>query len=99
MKILKTYGLINLTNMDQTEQFVDFLTKHNALDKFIKNLNNPQGYLPSKFCIDVAFVWERTSEGFYYWLCLSNEWASLAKDNSHISFEEVILGTNNLWED
>ena len=54
--------------MDQTEQFVDFLTKHNALDKFIKNLGNPQGYLPSKFCIDVAFIWESTSEGFYYWL-------------------------------
>ena len=67
--------------MDQTEQFVDFLTKHNALDKFIKNLGKPQGYLPSKFCIDTAFIWERTSEGFYYWLTLSNEWALLAKDN------------------
>ncbi len=85
--------------MDQTEQFVDFLTKHNALDKFIKNLNNPQGYLPSKYCIDIAFIWENTSEGFYYWLCLSNEWSSIAKGNSHISFEEIILGTNNLWED
>lgn len=95
----KAYELINLTNMDQTEQFVDFLTKHNALDKFIKNFNNSQGYLPSKFYIDVAFIWERTSEGFYYWLCLSNEWSSIAKDNSHISFEEIILGINNLWED
>lgn len=85
--------------MDQTEQFVDFLTKHNALDKFIKNLGNPQGYLPSKFCIDVAFVWERTSEGFYYWLTLSNEWASLAKGGDYISFETILYNNNNLWED
>ena len=99
MGILKAYGLINLINMDQTEQFVNFLTKHNALDKFIKNLNNPQGYPPSKFCIDTAFVWERTSEGFYYWLCLSNEWASTAKKNGYISFENIIRDNNNLWED
>lgn len=85
--------------MDQTEQFVDFLTKHNALDKFIKNISNLQYNPPSKFCIDTAFVWENTSEGFYYWLCLSNEWSSIAKGNSHISFEEIILGINNLWED
>lgn len=85
--------------MDQTEQFVDFLTKHNALDKFIKNLSNPQGYLPSKFCIDVAFVWERTSEGFYYWLTLSNMWASSAKEGDYISFETILYDINNLWED
>lgn len=85
--------------MNQTEQFVDFLTKHNALDKFIKNLNNPQGYLPSKFCIDLAFEWERTSEGFYYWLTLSNEWALLAKEGNYISFETILYDTNNLWED
>ncbi len=64
---------------------VDFLSKENALDKFIDNFENEENVIfydyaantYSRHIISIAFNWNNTPEGNKFWLNINLKWHSL----------------------
>lgn len=70
------------------EQFIKFLKKHDAYEKFMYNLLAEKWYeldelykiIPIHKWIDCAFEWIETSEGYDYWNALDGLWCDVVYD-------------------
>ena len=98
--------------MDEINEFRLFLIQNNALESYLKNVDNNrinQYYSESNlFCriIDASFVWYKTPEGGDYWLELHRKWMKQVNTNCKVDYTNIVekllsTGTDsdNLWAD
>ena len=97
--------------MNEINEFRLFLIQNNALDSYIKNVDNNRidAYYsdgdPFKGIIDASFIWRNTPEGEDYWLELYRKWVKQAPNYKvdYTNIVEKLLDTefeyNKLWED
>ena len=97
--------------MDEINKFRLFLIQNNALESYLKNVDNNRinrYYLDDERfirIIDASFVWHRTPEGEDYWLELHRKWVKQAPNYKvdYTNIVEKLLNAefeyDNLWED
>lgn len=66
------------------EEFVKFLKKHEAYEKFMKNLYDEKCGGLCEDCSDIsdAFMWAGTPERYKYWSKLNTEWNEINNSSS-----------------
>lgn len=64
-----------------------FLAYHNALDKFVANIEHEPNY---EFGLSCAFPWSETIEGIYYWKRLDDTFAQWEWHYENVEYEGLI---------
>lgn len=91
------------------DKLIEFLKEHNALDSFIYNLKHRDIEFKvggSRLIIGYAFDWEKTPEGYNFWVVLHDKWMMQYLDNKQIDLsnlaqqiEEKLEMEKELWTD